>query len=108
MGFVWQEFLASLSQPLWVFTNTGEASAERALELLGVAHYFKGVLGADFMGDVCKPQHQAFRKVTAGLHQLSRKTHRNLTENFQGHSEEVHSQTLFTKVVRVQGRNLNA
>eukprot|EP00976_Prorocentrum_cordatum_P013863 276612-Prorocentrum_minimum.AAC.4 len=58
-----QKFLASLSQPMWVFTNTGERSAERALELLGIRQYFEGILGADFMGDICKPQHEAFNKV---------------------------------------------
>uniref|UniRef100_A0A7S0N4B3 Uncharacterized protein n=2 Tax=Pyramimonas obovata TaxID=1411642 RepID=A0A7S0N4B3_9CHLO len=58
-----QDFLASLSQPMWIFTNTGEAPAERALELLGIKQYFQGILGADFMGDICKPQHEAFNKV---------------------------------------------
>ena len=58
-----QEFLASLSQPKWIFTNTGEEPAQRALKQLGIEQYFEGVLGADFMGDICKPQGEAFAKV---------------------------------------------
>ena len=52
---------------LWqvLFTNTGEAPARRALQLLGLQHHFEKVYGADFMGDVCKPQPKAFQMARA-------------------------------------------
>eukprot|EP00873_Tetraselmis_striata_P027315 jgi/Tetstr1/447579/TSEL_034956.t2 len=62
-----QELLSSLPQPKWIFTNTGEASARRALELLGISEHFDGVLGATFMGDMAKPQLEAFEKVLSHI-----------------------------------------
>mmetsp|Transcript_10286 Transcript_10286/g.19446 ORF Transcript_10286/g.19446 Transcript_10286/m.19446 type:complete len:274 (+) Transcript_10286:1-822(+) len=57
-----QEFLSSLAQPKWVLTNTGEGPARRALECLGIEQHFQGILGAEFMGDMCKPQLEVFQK----------------------------------------------
>ena len=50
----------------WVVTNCREHEALEALAQLGIPlELFDGVLGADFMGDSCKPEHAAFAKVIA-------------------------------------------
>ena len=56
-------FLASLKQKKYVFTNTREVEAEKALKCLGIREHFEHVYGADFMGDLCKPEEAAFQKV---------------------------------------------
>ena len=84
-----QRLLQSLPQAeKWIFTNCSEKHATHALELLGLkvlnaalfcghnnlaqsvavayqcALYqdcFKGVIGADMMGDICKPEPAAFQ-----------------------------------------------
>ena len=58
-----QAFLSSLPQKKYVFTNTREVEAEKALRCLGVRDHFLGVYGADFMGDSCKPEASAFQRV---------------------------------------------
>eukprot|EP00884_Botryococcus_braunii_P000487 jgi/Botrbrau1/10439/Bobra.0133s0046.1 len=45
----------------WVFTNCNEKHALLALEALGLQGLFSGVIGADAMGDVCKPDQAAFK-----------------------------------------------
>ena len=48
----------------WVFTNCREREAHEALVALGLdASLFRGVLGADFQGGVCKPEPAAFARV---------------------------------------------
>ena len=48
----------------WVMTNCREREALETLEELQIpVSLFEGVLGADFMGDVCKPELAAFEKV---------------------------------------------
>ncbi len=50
----------------WVLTNCRELEALETLQQLQIsADMFNGVLGADFMGDVCKPEREAFAKVIA-------------------------------------------
>ncbi|CAM9388038.1 unnamed protein product [Scytosiphon promiscuus] len=44
----------------YVFTNCNEKEAEEALALLGIRHHFKGIFGANEMGDTCKPEKEAF------------------------------------------------
>lgn len=49
-----------------VFTNCAEKQAKEALDVLGLAAHFPGdgdVFGADAMGDVCKPETEAFQKI---------------------------------------------
>eukprot|EP00891_Asterochloris_glomerata_P009478 jgi/Astpho2/9478/fgenesh1_pg.00145_%23_73_t len=55
--------LQSLPQRKWLLTNCNEKHAGIALELLGLQDQFDGVLGANFMGDFCKPDPEAFEKV---------------------------------------------
>jgi putative hydrolase of the HAD superfamily len=47
----------------YIFTNTREVEAEKALKCLGIREHFEHVYGADFMGDMCKPEEAAFQKV---------------------------------------------
>lgn len=48
----------------YIFTNAREKEAEQALSALGVRDCFEEKLyGADFLGDICKPEHEAFRNV---------------------------------------------
>lgn len=57
-----QRLLQSLPQAeKWLFTNCSEKHANHALELLGLKDCFKGVIGADMMGDICKPEPAAFQ-----------------------------------------------
>lgn len=49
----------------FVFTNCAEKQAIEALQVLGLEGEFDGVYGADFMGDVCKPERAAFEAVCA-------------------------------------------
>lgn len=49
----------------FVLTNCAEKQAVEALEVLGLRGQFDGVYGADAMGDVCKPEETAFRKIIA-------------------------------------------
>jgi len=51
----------------YVFTNCREVEAQEALECLGVADLFDGIFGADFLGEVCKPEPAAFVKVLTRL-----------------------------------------
>ena len=46
-------------------TNCAEKQAIEALQVLGLEGEFDGVYGADFMGDVCKPERAAFEAVCA-------------------------------------------
>lgn len=48
-----------------VFTNCHEKQAREALEALGLSDCFDGVFGAGGMGNVCKPEEEAFRKLFA-------------------------------------------
>lgn len=57
------EFLSSLKQKKYVFTNTREVEAEKALKCLGIREHFEKVYGADFMGDSCKPEARSFNAV---------------------------------------------
>mmetsp|Transcript_1216 Transcript_1216/g.4025 ORF Transcript_1216/g.4025 Transcript_1216/m.4025 type:complete len:241 (+) Transcript_1216:43-765(+) len=77
--------LASLPQRKWVLTNAAEAQAREALRALGVEDCFEGVLGADLMGDRCKPEREAFDAAlrAAGIEDPSRcamfeDSHKNL------------------------------
>jgi len=55
-------FFNSLPQKKWLFTNANEKSALHCLKLLDLEGVFEGVIGADSMGDVCKPEPAAFQK----------------------------------------------
>lgn len=48
-----------------VFTNCHEKQAREALDALGLSDCFDGVFGAGGMGEVCKPEEEAFRKLFA-------------------------------------------
>lgn len=48
-----------------VLTNCAEKQAIEALQVLGLEGEFDAVYGADFMGDVCKPERAAFEAVCA-------------------------------------------
>mmetsp|Transcript_30407 Transcript_30407/g.40144 ORF Transcript_30407/g.40144 Transcript_30407/m.40144 type:complete len:294 (-) Transcript_30407:8-889(-) len=58
-----KELLSALPQRKWIFTNASEGHAKACLECLGATEYFEGIIGADFLGDVCKPEEAAFSKV---------------------------------------------
>eukprot|EP01025_Chloroclados_australasicus_P065183 TRINITY_DN8847_c0_g1_i2.p1 TRINITY_DN8847_c0_g1~~TRINITY_DN8847_c0_g1_i2.p1 ORF type:complete len:265 (+),score=17.65 TRINITY_DN8847_c0_g1_i2:81-797(+) len=45
----------------WVFTNCNEKHAALALSQLELKHHFEGVVGSDTMGEVCKPDKEAFQ-----------------------------------------------
>lgn len=55
--------LEKLPQDKYVFTNCNEKEAEEVLGLLNIRHHFKGVYGAKWMGDTCKPDPKAFHSV---------------------------------------------
>jgi putative hydrolase of the HAD superfamily len=57
------ETLALLPHKKVIFTNCREREAREVLVLLGVAHMFDAVYGADFMGACCKPEKESFLKV---------------------------------------------
>lgn len=60
------QHLRSAGVRCWVVTNCREREALEALAQLGIdAALFDGVLGADFLGEVCKPESSAFAKVLA-------------------------------------------
>lgn len=54
--------LEALPQHKWVLTNCNEKHARLALQDMGIASYFKGVIGADFMDPMAKPQQEAFQR----------------------------------------------
>ncbi len=60
-----RSFLESLpkTQKKYIFTNAGEKSAKKCLELMGIGDQFDHVYGSDFMKDVCKPETEAFHRV---------------------------------------------
>ena len=50
----------------YIFTNCREGEAREALSALHLpTSLFAGIFGADFMGDVCKPELCAFEKIIA-------------------------------------------
>ena len=56
--------LNSMPYKKYIFTNAREREASEALRALGVQNCFEEpIYGADFMGDVCKPQEDAFRMI---------------------------------------------
>ncbi|CAM9572562.1 unnamed protein product [Chrysoparadoxa australica] len=58
-----KEFLTSLPQDKYVFTNCAEKEAEVRLWEVNALTLLDGVYGSDFMGQVCKPEAEAFRIV---------------------------------------------
>ena len=50
-----------------IFTNCREREAMEALELLGVADLFQGILGTDFMGEFCKPEKVCNTSIIHGM-----------------------------------------
>jgi putative hydrolase of the HAD superfamily len=58
-----QSFLDVLPQRKFIMSNCAEKEAKEALECLGVTKYFEHVYGADFMGDICKPDPKVFEDV---------------------------------------------
>eukprot|EP00873_Tetraselmis_striata_P037893 jgi/Tetstr1/458157/TSEL_044648.t1 len=54
--------LAALPQDKWVLTNCNEKHAKLALQTMGIESHFKGVIGADFMDPLAKPQEEAFKR----------------------------------------------
>jgi len=60
------QHLRDIGVRCWVVTNCREREALETLAQLNLpVELFNGVLGADFMGDVCKPEPAAFAKVIA-------------------------------------------
>lgn len=58
------EMLESMPYKKYIFTNAREKEASQALHALGVRDCFEDkIYGADFHGDICKPEKDAFRNV---------------------------------------------
>ena len=60
---VLRNLLMSMEVDKYIFTNCHETQAAELLEILGVRDCFKGIFGAGFMGDHCKPEKEVFLKV---------------------------------------------
>lgn len=66
--------LAALAhKQLHVFTNADETGASTGLQVLEIADHFGTVYGSRFMSDVCKPDHEAFRRVRIAHAQLCKR-----------------------------------
>jgi pyrimidine 5'-nucleotidase len=61
------ELLKSLPHKKVIFTNAREKEAMGIMHLLGIDNYFDHVFGADFMGEVCKPQVESFQLLLKAL-----------------------------------------
>jgi len=58
------QFLQELPFKKYIFTNARETEAFEALAALGIRDCFEDkIYGADFLGDICKPQAEAFSNV---------------------------------------------
>lgn len=56
--------LHALPYKKYIFTNARETEALQALSALGIRDCFEDkIYGADFLGDICKPQKEAFTNV---------------------------------------------
>ena len=62
-----RENILSFPQDKYIFTNCNELEAAKLLDLLGIGDCFQGIFGASFMGDVCKPEEQAFKLIMEKL-----------------------------------------
>lgn len=62
-----RKLLLELPHRKVIFTNCREKEAIRIMEILNIHDCFDKVYGADFMGDVCKPQRESFERVLADL-----------------------------------------
>ena len=56
-------FLNSITNSKYIMTNCAETEAKSLLELLGISNHFNKIYGADFLGDICKPEKDAFEMV---------------------------------------------
>ena len=62
-----RQLLLNLSYKKVIFTNCREKEAIEILKLLNIYDCFDKIYGADFMGDVCKPQKESFELVLQDL-----------------------------------------
>lgn len=62
-----RKLLLELPHRKIIFTNCREKEAIKIMELLNIHDCFEKVYGADFMGDVCKPQKESFELVLTDL-----------------------------------------
>lgn len=60
-----RQCLLSLPQHKWLFTNANEKSATQCLKLLNLEGIFEGIVGADSLGQHCKPEVEAFNIAVA-------------------------------------------
>ena len=62
-----RNLLTSIEVDKYIFTNCHEIQAGQLLEILGIKDCFKGIFGAGFMGEHCKPEKEVFLKVFDAL-----------------------------------------